>query len=85
MASDGFRWLQMASDGFRWLLMAGTSAPLAQVTPCQVVATSARDGRGLDKLQLAIEAALLRMAIEARTRHGSNYDGTSMSALNIRR
>lgn len=35
-----------------------------EVTPCQVVATSARDGRGLDKLQLAIEAALLRMAIE---------------------
>ena len=34
------------------------------VTPCQVVATSARDGRGLDKLLAAIEAALLRMAIE---------------------
>merc|ERR1719313_1236995 len=32
--------------------------------PCSVVATSALDGRGLGKLKAAIEAALLRMAIE---------------------
>jgi len=34
------------------------------VTPCEVVATSARDGRGLEKLQAAIERALLRAATE---------------------
>ena len=34
------------------------------ITPCNVVATSARDGRGIPKLLGAVESALLAMAIE---------------------
>lgn len=38
------------------------------VTPCEVVATSARDGRGLDKLQDAVENALLKVRLQRISR-----------------